>query len=337
MNHPGPKYWNIDCNPEITDESDYLSRRSLIRQATTMGVGSIFAGAFSASSAAITLTEEDLDHQIPHHALSEKLYPGKPNPKYRDPGRPLSDRDEVFRYNNFYEFSLKKDPYRYTTDFQPFPWEIEVKGLCDKPKKWDIDEILKSFPLEERAYRFRCVEAWNMTVPWTGFPLADFIKKCEPKASAKYLRFISFLRPEQARGQKYYTDYQWPYFEGLHIQEAMNPLAFVATGIYGKQLPKQSGSPIRIILPWKYGYKGPKSIVTIEFTDQRPDTFWNVAYPEAYGFFSNVNPEKPHPNWSQAKERILGSDELIPTKLYNGYADEVADLHKGIYKNGKVS
>jgi len=337
LNNPGRKYWDIDRNPDLTDESIYLSRRNLIKKASSIGAGTIFAGGFSAANAAITLTEEDLEHQIPRHALSENLYPAKLNPKYADPGRPLSDRDEVYRYNNFYEFSLKKDPYRYTQEFEPFPWEVEVKGLCDKPKKWDIDELLKSFPLEERAYRFRCVEAWSMTVPWTGFPLADLLKKAEPKSSAKYIRLVSFHRPEQARGQKYYTDYQWPYFEGLHIEEAMNPLAFVATGSYGTHLPKQSGSPLRIILPWKYGYKGPKSIVTIEFTDKKPDTFWNVAYPAAYGFFSNVDPGKAHPNWSQADERVLGPDNRIPTKLYNGYGDEVANLHKGVYKNGTVS
>ena len=336
LNNPGRKYWNIDFNSKLTDEATFHSRRSLIKKAGVLGAGAMFSTGLSELNAAITLSKEDLEHQVPRHALSAKLYPAKLNPEYKDPGRPLSDRDEVYRYNNFYEFSLKKDPYRYTQDFQPFPWEVEVKGLCDKPKKWDIDELLKAFPLEERAYRFRCVEAWSMTVPWTGFPLAELIKKCEPKSSAKWIQFVSFNRPEQARGQKYFTDYQWPYFEGLHIEEAMNPLAFVATGSYGTNLPKQSGSPLRIILPWKYGYKGPKSIVTIEFLDKKPDTFWNVAYPAAYGFYSNVDPNRPHPNWSQASERVLGSDKKIPTKLYNGYTEELAGLHKGLYQGGTV-
>jgi len=336
--NPARKYWNAESHPGITNESVFMDRRRIIKgMAATAGAG-LLGGPFSSANAAIELTEEDLEFNIPRHPLSEKLYPAKLNEKYKDAGRVLTEKEETYTYNNFYEFSLKKDPRRYVSDFEPFPWAVEIRGLCNKPKKWDFDEMLKAFPLEERVYRFRCVEAWAMTVPWTGFPLADLIKSCDPKSEAKYVRFVSFNRPEQARGQKFYTDYQWPYFEGLHLEEAMNPLSFVATGSYGKHLPKQSGSPLRIILPWKYGYKGPKSIVTIELTDKQPDTFWNLAYPAAYGFYSNVNPEKPHPNWSQAQERYLGEPETkkYPTQLYNGYADEVAKLHSGIYKNGDV-
>ena len=175
-----------------------------------------------------------------------------------------------------------------------------------------------------------------MTVPWTGFPLKSLIEKASPASQAKYVKFTSFLNPEQARGQKYFNDYQWPYYEGLHVEEAMNPLAFVVTGIYGKQLPKQNGSPLRIVLPWKYGYKGPKSIVKLEFTDQQPATFWNEAIKTEYGFYSNVDPNRPHARWSQSTERILGSSERVKTRLYNGYEEELENLHKTLYKNGEV-
>lgn len=272
-------------------------------------------------------TEDNLPG-LPNHPPSERLYPVERNAKY-DLDSPLTDKADMFRYNNFYEFSLKKDVYRYVDPFKPFPWEVEIVGLCDKPQKIDIDEMLKKFNFEERIYRFRCVEAWSMIVPWTGFPLSDLLKICEPSSDAKYVSFLSFDRPKQARGQQIYTHYKWPYYEGVRMDEAMNPLAFVATGVYGRQLPKQCGAPIRIVLPWKYGYKGPKSIVRIELTKSRPRTFWNDDQPKEYGFYSNVNPGRPHPRWSQATERRLGSEERIETELYNGYKKEVGHLYKG--------
>jgi len=311
-----------------------LNRRQFIRQLAATS-GATIAGASSAHQLSAALSDQDKMYNIPAHPLSEKLYPAERNSAYKVE-RELTPKDEVFTTNNFYEFSLDKEPYRNVGPFKPFPWEIEVTGLCGKPKKWDIDELLMAFPLEERVYRFRCVEAWAMTVPWTGFPLKSLIEKCEPDAKAKYIRFESFYRPEQAIGQREFTEYSWPYYEGVHIEEAMNPLAFVATGLYGKQLPKQSGAPLRIIFPWKYGYKGPKSIVSIELTADKPATFWNDALPDEYGYYSNVDPTRPHPRWSQSSERLMFTGERVATRLYNGYETEVEELHKTIYKQGNV-
>jgi len=331
LKNPSRRYWNDD---DITSESHYLKRRQFIRQ-LAMTSGATIAGGLSAPHLSAALSDQDKTYNIPSHPLSEKLYPAKRNPAYKV-DRELTLKDEVFTFNNFYEFSLKKDAHKYVEPFKPFPWEIEVTGLCAKPKKWDIDELLMAFPLEERVYRFRCVETWAMTVPWSGFPLKSLIEKCEPDGKAKYVRFVSFNRPSQAIGQRENTEYSWPYYEGVHLEEAMNPLAFVATGLYGKQLPKQSGAPLRIVFPWKYGYKGPKSVVKIELTDEKPKTFWNDAMPDEYGYYSNVNPGKPHPRWSQSSEKLLVTGQRVPTRLYNGYEDQLEELHKTIYKQGNV-
>ncbi len=331
LNNPSRQYWN---DKRITPESHYLNRRQFIRQvAAASGAG--IAGISTAHHLSAELSDKDKMYHIPYHPLSDKLYPAKRNPAYKVE-RELTAKDEVFTYNNFYEFSLDKDPHKYVEPFKPFPWELEVTGMCGKPKKWDIDEMLMAFPLEERVYRFRCVETWAMTVPWTGFPLKLLIEKCQPDAKAKYVRFVSFNRPEQAVGQRDTSVYSWPYYEGVHLEEAMHPLAFVATGLYGKQLPKQSGAPLRMVFPWKYGYKGPKSVVKIELTDERPHTFWNDAMKDEYGYFSNVDPGKPHPRWSQSTERLLVTGQRVPTRLYNGYQDQLEDLHKTIYKQGNV-
>lgn len=331
MKNPSRQYWNTQG---ATPESHYLNRRHFVKQLVASS-GAVIGAAAGVGQVAAALSDQDKMYNIPEHALSEKLYPAKNNPDYKV-ARELTPKDDVFTYNNFYEFSLDKKAYRYVEPFQPFPWQIEVTGLCAKPKKWDIDELLKAVPLEERLYRFRCVEAWAMTVPWTGFPLKWLLEKCQPDNKAKYVRFVSFDRPEQAVGQRENTDYSWPYYEGVHLAEAMNPLAFVATGLYGKQLPKQSGAPLRIVFPWKYGYKGPKSVVKIELTDKQPKTFWNDAMSREYGYFSNVNPGKPHPRWSQSTERLLGSGQRVTTRLYNGYEDQLEELHKTLYKNGEV-
>jgi len=329
--NPSKQFWS---ESGATPESHYLKRRQFIRQLAATS-GATLAGISPLRRLSAVSSDEDTMYNIPEHPLSGKLYPAKRNPAYKV-ARELTPKDEVFTYNNFYEFSLDKLPHRYVGPFQPFPWKIEVTGLCAKPKTWDIDELLKAFPLEERVYRFRCVEAWAMTVPWTGFPLKLLLEKCEPDSRARFVRFVSFLRPEQAVGQREFKDYSWPYYEGVHMEEAMHPLAFVATGLYGKQLPKQSGAPLRIVFPWKYGYKGPKSIVRIELTDKQPPTFWNDAVSGEYGYFSNVNPGKPHPRWSQSTERLLVTGERVPTRLYNGYADQLEELHKTLYKNGEV-
>jgi sulfoxide reductase catalytic subunit YedY len=331
LKNPARKFWS---DKGVAEEKHYRDRRSFIRQMSAAGAGAIVAGQPMWGRAA--LTEEDRKYHIPEHALSDELYPAKKNDAYKVT-RDFTDKDEVFTYNNFYEFSLRKDVHLHVGPYKPFPWQLEIAGLCNKPKVWDLDEMLKEFALEERAYRFRCVEAWAMTVPWSGFALSELLKKAEPTAAAKYVRFESFLRPKEARGQAGAAPgYEWPYYEGLHIEEAMNPLAFVATGIYGKQLPKQCGSPLRIVLPWKYGYKGPKAVVKIEFTDTKPTTFWNEAAPSEYGYFSNVNPEVPHPRWSQASERLIGTFDRVETQLYNGYQDEIGDLHTKLYDSGKA-
>jgi sulfoxide reductase catalytic subunit YedY len=231
-------------------------------------------------------------------------------------------------YNNFYEFSTTKERvHRLTGKFVIDPWPIEIGGLCEKPMKVDAKELIEMMPMEERVYRFRCVEAWSMIVPWSGFPLAKLIEKAQPKAEAKFIKFTSFMRPDQAPGFAQLPMYPWPYTEGLRMDEAMHPLTLVATGIYGKPMPKQQGAPIRIVVPWKYGYKSIKSIVKIEFVAQQPKTLWESLAPDEYPFESNVNPDVPHPRWSQATERVVDTGLRIRTKPFNGYADQVAKLY----------
>ena len=255
------------------------------------------------------------------------LYPAKRNEAYTVE-RELTPEEEVTTYNNFYEFSEQKDQVSKLVDkFETRPWELEITGLVNKPQKLTIDELVRKLPLEERLYRSRCVEAWAMTVPWTGIPLAKVLELAEPMSSAKYVRFLSFYRPAQAPNQMKATWYNWPYYEGLRIEEATNELTMAVTGLYGKELPKQNGAPLRIIVPWKYGYKSAKSIAKIELVEEQPKTFWNDLAPKEYDFLSNVNPEIPHPRWSQATERLIGSGERVDTTLYNGYGEYVAGLY----------
>ena len=245
--------------------------------------------------------------------------------------RPITAEWAATTYNNFYEFNQedKTAVKGLTGSFVTSPWSFEVTGLVHKPKTFDVDEIVRTMPLEERLYRHRCVEAWAMAVPWTGFPFSELIKRVDPKPEAKFVRFISVHRPQQMPGQVRYNWYPWPYFEALRMDEAMNPLTLMVTGLYGKPLPKQNGAPIRIVTPWKYGYKSPKSIVRIEFVAQRPRTFWNDVAPSEFGFFSNVNPHKPHPRWSQATEKLIPTMERRATQLYNGYEKYVAGMYDG--------
>ena len=254
------------------------------------------------------------------------LYPAKRNDQF-EYGRPETDRIEAAQYTNFYEFAPSKDVYKYVAPFEPTPWSFEVTGLCNKPRKFDLDDVYHEFSLEERAYRHRCVETWAMCVPWTGFPLHQLLKAVEPKSSAKYVEFQTANRPEQMPAIEWSPDYPWPYTEGLTIDEAMNGLTLVATGIYGEPLPKQHGAPIRLVIPWKYGYKSIKSIVRVRLTDKQPATFWNTLIPNEYDFPAIVNPEKPHPRWSQATEWMLGSGERYATTKYNGYGDFVGSLY----------
>ncbi|MCH7959483.1 MAG: protein-methionine-sulfoxide reductase catalytic subunit MsrP [Candidatus Hydrogenedentes bacterium] len=306
-----------------TPESVYLDRRSFLRSAGAAGLiaagvacspSSRSAASPNSRSAFAAVVEEDL--------LDFDL-----NPAYRDAGRPLSNEALVTSYNNFYEFGFQKhEPAMNARDFKLDPYTLTIEGLVDEPIKLDIDDIVK-MGLEERVYRFRCVEAWAMTVPWVGVPLHKVLDAAGVTSDAKFVAFQSFYDPEQAPGQLNKT-YDWPYHEALRIDEAMNDLAFVVIGLYGKHLLPQSGTPLRIVLPWKYGYKGPKSVVNIKLTAEQPTTFWNLANAREYKFYSNVDPEVPHPRWSQAKERFIGEAiKSRPTQWYNGYAEQVAHLY----------
>lgn len=238
----------------------------------------------------------------------------------------LTDPVAAARYCNFYEFTQDKDVWRHVEKFERRPWTVEVSGLVQQPRTWDIEELLK-FPLEERLYRHRCVEAWYMDVPWTGFPLRKLLEASQPQAKARFVRFTSFLKKDQAPGQKAFGWYSWPYYEGLRLDEAMNELCLATVGFYGHELPKQHGAPFRVVVPWKYGYKGPKSVVKIELVDKPPRTFWNDLQPGEYSFESNVNPKLPHPRWSQASERSIDGGRSRPTRYLNGYEAWVGRLY----------
>ena len=241
--------------------------------------------------------------------------------------------EEITSYNNFYEFGTdKSDPARYAGALTTSPWTVKIDGLVDNPGDYDFGDIMSKMTVEERLYRFRCVEAWSMVVPWNGFELSDLLEMAGVQSSAKYVAFETLYRPEEMRGQNRAT-LDWPYVEGLRLDEAMHPLTIMATGIYGKDIPNQNGAPLRLVVPWKYGFKSIKSVVRITLTDKEPPTSWNKANPREYGFYSNVNPEVDHPRWSQASERVIGGGlfaKRIPTLMFNGYEDEVASLYAGM-------
>ena len=245
-------------------------------------------------------------------------------------GDPATPFDSITNYNNYYEFTVDKEGVApLSKDFATTPWTVEVGGLVKNPKTYDIDDLKKAFQSEERIYRLRCVEAWSMVIPWTGFTLSGLLKEVEPTSDAKYVRFESVYRPEEMPGQSS-PFYPWPYQEGLRIDEAMNELTILGTGLYGQPMPNSDGAPIRLVVPWKYGFKSIKSIVKIELTDKQPATLWNAIAPDEYGFYSNVNPGRPHPRWSQASERRIGEFARRPTLLFNGYAEQVAHLYDGM-------
>jgi sulfoxide reductase catalytic subunit YedY len=238
--------------------------------------------------------------------------------------------DDVTGYNNFYELGTdKEDPRRNAGTLRPRPWTVRIEGEVKKPATVDLDQLLSWFPLEERIYRMRCVEAWSIVVPWVGFPLAELVKRVEPTSRARFVSFTTLLDPAQLPGEKR-SVLPWPYVEALRIDEATSPLTLLAAGVYGRVLPGQNGAPLRLVVPWKYGFKGAKSIVAIRFLEQQPRTTWNVAAPGEYGFYANVNPAVDHPRWSQAKERRLGEWRKRPTLPFNGYADQVAGLYAGL-------
>ncbi len=300
-----------DVRPsDITPESMYLSRREWLA-AAGLTVGAI------AGAAALW----------PHRASAQQAQ-GKPYGLQPD-DRPTPWED-VTSYNNFYEFGTdKSDPAQEARDFKPLPWTVQVEGLVKKPGAYALEDFLKPSKLEDRIYRHRCVEAWSMVVPWRGIMLADVLKRAEPTAGAKYVAFTTLYDPARMPGQRYPV-LRWPYTEGLRLDEAMHPLTLLVTGVYGRNLPNQNGAPLRLVVPWKYGFKGIKSIVRIRLTDAQPATAWNVSAPNEYGFYSNVNPTVDHPRWSQAKERRIGEFLRRPTLMFNGYADQVASMYSGM-------
>ncbi len=321
-----PPDWN-ELESEITPESVYHNRREFLK---LMGVaGASLAGAFIAPPAFAQSGGFGLGALFGGTKLETDFEPVEG--LHRNPAfsveRPITPEKAALTYNNFYEFTAdKRGVWKRVHEFQPRPWQVEVGGHVNKPAVYDVDDLLGAMPIEERVYRHRCVEAWSMVVPWNGFPLKALIKKVEPTARAKFVKFTSFYDPEVAPGQRQ-IGLPWPYTEGLTLAEAMNELTFLATGIYGHLQPPQHGAPIRLVTPWKYGYKSIKSIVKIEFTETQPKTFWNTLVPHEYGFVSNVDPEVPHPRWSQKEERMIGIDKVVPTLKYNGYGKWVANLY----------
>jgi methionine sulfoxide reductase catalytic subunit len=260
--------------------------------------------------------------------LAPDLYPARRNDRYTL-DRPLSDEALATSYNNFYEFGSHKRIDKAAQALVLKPWQVRVDGLVEKELTLDAEDLIRRMPLEERLYRHRCVEAWSMAVPWSGFPLKALVDMARPLGSAKYLHMETFKDPQVAPGQRQYW-YPWPYVEGLTMAEAANELAFISTGLYGKPIPRQNGAPLRLTVPWKYGFKSVKSVVRFSFVEERPVSFWETIQGSEYGFWANVNPDVPHPRWSQATERPLGTEESVPTLLFNGYGEFVADLYKGL-------
>ena len=309
-----------------TPENLFHDRRRLLKAAAA---GSILLGAPALLAGCDETT--DLTAQAGQDTLpdpSAKLYPVQRNLLYRL-DRELTPEKDATTYNNYYEFGSSKNIWQKAQALPIRPWTVTIDGLVEQPMEVGVDELLAKMPLEERLYRHRCVEAWSMAVPWSGFPLKALVDLARPLAGAKYLRMATFHDSEVASGQKA-PWYPWPYIEGLTIEEATNELAFIATGMYGKTMPKQNGAPLRLAVPWKYGFKSTKGIVRFEFTDKRPKSFWEEIQATEYGFWANVNPEVPHPRWSQASERVLGTGTRVPTQLYNGYGEFVASLYTGL-------
>lgn len=282
---------------DVTPEADYLGRRQILKGMAALG-----------ATAA-----------LPTIARAETLEP--------------NSWEDITSYNNFYEFgTAKNDPANYAHMLTTKPWTVKIDGLVENPGDYSFSDLLDGMEIEERIYRFRCVEAWSMVVPWNGFELRDLLNKVGVKSGARYVAFETLVRPEEMPGQKRQT-IQWPYREGLRLDEAMHPLTMMATGIYGRDIPNQNGAPIRLVVPWKYGFKSIKSIVRISLTSKQPENSWNMLQPNEYGFYSNVNPEVDHPRWSQATEREIGGglfSKRKPTLMFNGYADEVASLYDGM-------
>ena len=322
--HKRPAWWIPHLQP--TDEQAFFSRRRFL---ASLGVGGVtLAGSIGACrrDAEAGPTPSPTTHPVGPDALTAAR-----NAKYKL-DRKMTREEAVRRYVNYYEFDAADKPraVRLAQELTIHPWTVKVGGLVKKPKTFDIDDLLQRFALEERLYRHRCVETWAMALPWIGFPLRALLDWVEPLSAAKFVRFVSFMRPEEAPGQRIGSGYPWPYHEGLRLDEARNELAFLAVGAFGRRLAKQNGAPIRLVVPWKYGYKSIKAIVEIQLVDKQPPTFWNTVNAHEYGFYSNVDPAVPHPRWSQAKEWMIDGGRLNKrdTLPYNGYAKLVAGMYK---------
>ena len=306
---------------EITDKALYLNRREFIQAA---------AGTAAAAATGV-LGSEAILHAAQPASHGRKLEGVKPSPLSLDPKVEKANKwEEITTYNNYYEFGTDKDaPAMFARSLKPEPWTVMVDGECNKKAAWRLEDILKGQTLEDRVYRHRCVEAWSMVIPWVGFPLADFIKKCEPTSKAKYVEFTTLNDAKQMPGIRS-TVLDWPYFEGLRMDEAMHPLAILVVGLYGEVLPNQDGAPLRLAVPWKYGFKHIKSIVKIEFVEKQPMNTWQQSQPSEYGFYANVNPSVDHPRWTQATERRIGEFFRRKTLMFNGYGDQVASMYSGL-------
>ncbi len=296
---------------EVTDHAVFESRREFIKSTAALSTGLMLPGLGYAD------TQKYKD--VPLGPYSAKL--------------PVTAGEDVANYTNYYEFSTnKQDSTVLATGLKTSPWRVEITGEVEKPGVYNLEDILKDNPLQERIYRFRCVEAWSMVVPWIGFPLGEMLVRFKPTSKAKFVEFTTLYNPEIMVGQRS-SVLAWPYVEGLRMDEAMHPLAILATGMYGNELPNQNGAPLRLIVPWKYGFKSIKAIVKIRFSETMPETAWYKSAPGEYGFYANVNPEVPHPRWSQSRERVLGSSIFTPkraTEKFNGYGEEVASLYSGM-------
>ncbi|MEE2773684.1 MAG: protein-methionine-sulfoxide reductase catalytic subunit MsrP [Pseudomonadota bacterium] len=301
------RYKSVFKHSDVTPKETYINRRSII-QGGIAGVASM-----------LSVTNLSAATNYPRSSYSTNLIP--------------NTLEDISSYNNFYEFGTgKEDPSKHAHVLTVKPWSVKVDGLVEKPGNYNIEDIIKMGVLEERIYPFRCVEGWSMVIPWIGFPLSDFIRKIEPKSDAKYVYFETLFRPSEMFGQKY-NILDWPYREGLRLDEAMHPLTLLATGLYGDELPKQNGAPLRLVVPWKYGFKSIKSIVRISLTENQPPTSWNMQNPREYGFYSNVNPRVDHPRWTQATERPIGQglfSKRKKTLLFNGFEREVSSLYTGM-------
>lgn len=316
-----PKGWDIP-ESHVTPESDYMNRRSFIKELGVVGAGALSLSLLGPDAFA---RPKNVEEQLA--AFQDKQLAVEHNPQFTVE-RQMTDEVVAATYNNFYEFSSgKKNLWKLMEDFETRPWQLEIGGLVHKPMTLDVDDLLRQMPLEERVYRFRCVETWAMVVPWIGFPLKALLEKVQPTSDAKYVEMLTFWNADVAPQQRN-SRLPWPYVEGLTLAEAMNELTLLTVGIYGHILPPQHGAPIRLIVPWKYGFKSIKSIVRMTLTNKQPRTFWHTLSPREYGFESNVNPTVPHPRWSQATEWMIGTRERHPTQLYNGYGDAVAHLYQ---------